>query len=152
MVSVSRTMDVPAERVWDLVTDLARMGEWSPENTGGQWVGGATGPAPGAVFRGSNRSGFRRWSTLATVVTWEPPRHFAFDVSALGMKVSRWEYVVEPAGTGCRVTETWTDRRGRLLHALGRPVSGVADRAAHNRAGMETTLERLAAAAARSGG
>jgi hypothetical protein len=33
------------------------------------------------------------------------------------------------------------------VKSLGKPVSGVGDRAAHNRAGMEQTLERLAAAA-----
>ena len=29
--------------LYDLVSDLCRMGEWSPEATGGRWVGGATG-------------------------------------------------------------------------------------------------------------
>jgi hypothetical protein len=45
------------------------------------------------------------------------------------------------------VTETWIDQRGRLVTFLGKPVSGVADRASHNRAGMEATLDRLAAVA-----
>jgi hypothetical protein len=45
------------------------------------------------------------------------------------------------------VTESWTDRRGWLIRYLGKPFSGVADREAHNRAGMEATLASLAAAA-----
>src|SRR3954468_6506548 len=50
-VSVSRDVPAPAERVWEMVSDLPRMGEWSPENEGGEWIGGATAAAPGAKFR-----------------------------------------------------------------------------------------------------
>ncbi|MFN2524390.1 MAG: SRPBCC family protein, partial [Mycobacteriales bacterium] len=55
--SVSRSTDVdaPADVVWGLVSDLPGMGRLSPENTGGRWSGGATGPAVGARFRGANR-------------------------------------------------------------------------------------------------
>ena len=31
------------EAVYDLVSDLPRMGEWSPENIGGEWQGGGSG-------------------------------------------------------------------------------------------------------------
>ena len=31
------------EAVYDLVSDLPRMGEWSPENVGGEWQGGGRG-------------------------------------------------------------------------------------------------------------
>ena len=65
-------------------------------------------------------------------------------MSAVGAKVADWSYTFEPASGGCRVTETWIDRRGRLAKWLGKPVSGVEDRADHNRWGMEQTLERLA--------
>ena len=46
-------------------TDLARMGEWSPECTGVKWAGAAPGPggpSVGAVFKGKNKIGIRRWS------------------------------------------------------------------------------------------
>lgn len=43
------------ERVWALVSDVTRTGEWSPENVGGTWLDGARGPAVRARFRGSNR-------------------------------------------------------------------------------------------------
>ena len=55
--AATRDIAAPAEKVWILVTDLPRMGEWSPENAGGKWVKGATGPALGAVFKGTNRNG-----------------------------------------------------------------------------------------------
>jgi hypothetical protein len=151
-VQVSRDVRAGADQVWAMVSDITRMGEWSPESVGGKWVGGATGPETGARFRGDNRHGSKSWSTAAKVVEAAPGTVFAFDVTAAGFKVANWRYTFEPIEGGCRVTETWTDQRGRVAKALGKPVSGVAERAAHNRAGMEATLERLAAAAESSAG
>jgi len=64
-VSVARDIDAPAEVVWDMISDMTRMGEWSPENEGGTWLGSATGPAPGAKFRGLNRHGNKTWKSVA---------------------------------------------------------------------------------------
>jgi uncharacterized protein YndB with AHSA1/START domain len=146
-VSVSRDIAAPADTVWAMVSDVTRMGEWSPENEGAMWLKGATGPSPGAKFKGTNRNGRKKWDTVAEVVEVEPGRRFSFAVSAVGLRVADWTYDFEPTAGGCRVTETWTDRRGRIATMLGKPVSGVEDRAAHNRAGMEQTLDRLKAAA-----
>ena len=57
-VSVSRVINVPGFKAWALVTDLPRMGEWSPENQGGSWVKGV-GPSLGAVLKGMNKNGKR---------------------------------------------------------------------------------------------
>lgn len=130
-----------------MVSDVTRMGEWSPENEGGTWLGDATGPRPGAKFRSTNRHGQRKWKTEATVVDAEPGRQFTFRVSAVGLKVAEWGYTFEPTATGCRVTERWVDLRPRFFKPIAKMVTGVADRAAHNRRGMEQTLERLAAVA-----
>jgi hypothetical protein len=140
--TVSRSTDVvaPAEQVWQLVSDLPAMGRLSPENVGGRWLRGATGPAQGARFRGANRRGWRRWSTQVEVVACEPGRRFAFDVSSLGLAVSRWTNDVEPQPGGCRLTETWEDRRGRVIHGLGRLVTGVPDRRAFSAESIEQTL------------
>lgn len=54
-VAVVREVSASPEKVWSLVTDLPRMGEWSPENLGGEWLDGATGAAVGAKFRGNNK-------------------------------------------------------------------------------------------------
>jgi uncharacterized protein YndB with AHSA1/START domain len=146
-VSVTREIAAPPERVFEMVSELSRMGEWSPENTGGKWLGGASGPTMGAKFKGTNKSGRHRWSTLVTVTRCEPGRAFEFEVSSMGLKVARWGYDIEPNGTGCTVTEHWTDRRGRLLATMGPVVSGSDHSGEFNRAGMQATLERLAAAA-----
>jgi uncharacterized protein YndB with AHSA1/START domain len=149
-VSVTREIAAPAEQVWAMVSDVTRMGEWSPENVGGTWLSGATGPEPGAKFRGTNRRGKKKWNTVGAVVEADPGRRFSFRVTAAGLKVAEWSYAFEPTATGCQVTETWVDQRGGIVRALGKPVSGISDRASHNRAGMEQTLERLAAVAEES--
>lgn len=146
-ISVEREIGAPAEAVWAMVSDVTRMGEWSPETTGCAWTGGATGPAVGARFKGVNANGKRKWSTDCKVTECEPGEVFTFHVSAVGLGVADWSYRFEPTTSGCRVTETWTDRRGWLAKRLGGPISGVADRAEHNRAGMEKTLATLATAA-----
>ena len=144
-VSVSREVSATPEAVWALVSDLTRMGEWSPEARGGRWAGGADGPSVGTVFRGRNRNGLYRWRTKVTVIECDPPRRFAFRLNIPLMGGCDWVYDIEPTGEGCRVTESWVDFRKRSLVVVGRILSGVADRATHNRAGMEQTLERLAA-------
>jgi hypothetical protein len=143
--TVRRSVEVgaPPERVWDLLADLPGMGRLSPENAGGKWVDGAAGPAVGARFRGVNRSGLRRWSTLVQVTECARPHAFAFDVTSLGLAVSSWAYAVAPGATGCTVTETWTDRRGRIMTALGFLVSGIRDRSAFTATSIEHTLAAL---------
>lgn len=142
VISRSTTIAASPDRVWALVSDLPRMGEYSPEAVGGTWVRGG-GPAPGAVFRGRNARGLRRWSTRSEVVRCEPGRAFAFRVSAGGMPAAEWAYEVQPDGDGCRLTETWTDRRGRVLTTLGKLVTGVADRGAFTGRSIEQTLQRV---------
>ncbi len=147
-VSVTVEIDTPAERMFSMISDVTRMGEWSPENEGATWLGGATGPTPGAKFRGENRNGKKKWKTVAKIDRCEPSSVFSFHVSAGGLKIAEWRYEIEPTPSGgCRITETWIDERGRIATFMGKPVSGVADRAAHNRAGMEQTLQGLKAVA-----
>ncbi|MBV8159349.1 MAG: SRPBCC family protein [Acidimicrobiia bacterium] len=148
MIEESIDIAAPPERLYDMVSDLSRMGEWSPENQGGKWVGGATGAAEGARFKGSNRNGWRKWSTVATVVTANPPKEVAWETKAMGMKVALWRYRFEPKGTGgTTVTESTEDRRGAVMKVLGRTASGVADREAQNKQNMRATLEQLKKAA-----
>ncbi len=147
VVTVEREIKAPPEEVWAMVSDITRMGEWSPENAGGRWAKGATGPAVGARFRGKNQNGWRRWSTTAVVAECEPGRVFAFDITVGPWTVARWTYRFEPTADGCRVTEQWDDQRKPFMHTLGGVASGVHDRETHNRQSMEQTLDALASAA-----
>jgi hypothetical protein len=142
-VSVTADIDAPASRVYELVSDLPRMGEHSPENTGGRWLGGANGPAVGARFKGSNRKDIRRWSTTVTVTDASSPRRFAFAVHFWGIPIAEWAYDITDRPGGCRVTETYQDRRAAWMRWGSAPVMGVPDRAEHNRLGMEQTLASM---------
>ena len=142
--TVSRSVDIaaPPEQVWGLVSDLPGMGAFSPENRGGRWVSGS-GPEVGAVFAGTNGAGVRRWSTRSTVVRAEPGRAFAFDVSFLGVLVARWSYELEPTAPGCRLTETWEDRRSSLFARMAPLATGVSDRTAFTATSIEHTLGKI---------
>ena len=141
-------VEAPAEVVWGLVSDLTRMGEWSPENTGGKWLGGATGPAVGARFKGSNRKGQLRWSTVSTIVESDEPNVLTWDVAVGPLPVARWSFRIEPDGYGrSKVTETWTDERAGWSAKLTDTILRSGPRAPHNQKNMRVTLERLKAAA-----
>lgn len=100
---------VGVDAVWPLVSDLTRGGDWSPENRGGKWLGGATEAAVGARFKGNNRRGLAVWYTIVTIVRLEPQRAIAWEVRAPwgGPALSRWTYELEPIDGGTRVTERW---------------------------------------------
>ncbi len=146
-VKVERTIAAAPEKVWAMVSDVTRMGEWSPETVGCEWIGDRKEPAVGARFKGNNENGKRKWSTVCTVVEASPGESFAFDVKAGPFNIARWAYRFEAANDGCRLTESWTDRRPKLIEIISKPVMGVSDRGAHNRETMQATLDRLAAAA-----
>ncbi|MCU1456961.1 MAG: hypothetical protein JWL73_1053 [Actinomycetia bacterium] len=152
-ISVTLDIDAPAVRVYALVADLTRMGEFSPESNGCTWLDGATKATPGARFSGRNRRGRRRWSTLGTVLVADPGVELSFEIHTVAnLPVARWTYSIAPTrdGVACTVEEIWQDRRGPTIKVLGGLASGVWNRSDHNRNGMITTLERLKLAAERS--
>ena len=140
------TVAAPPEAVWDLVTDISRMGEWSPETTSCRWLGKRKGPEVGARFVGFNKRGWARWATTVRVVEAERGRSFAFRVEGLGV---RWGYVFEPDGDGTRLSETrdLSGARIPVVKALSVFVGGMDGHADELRAGMQATLERIKAAA-----
>jgi hypothetical protein len=127
-----------------MVSDLPRMGEWSPENVGGRWVQG-DGSWVGSIFRGHNRSGLRRWSTTARVVETEPGKSFEIAITFARFPVANWRYDFEDAAGGCRVIESWRDNRAPWQRVLGRVMGDHS--ASHARREMAATLAKLKAAA-----
>jgi hypothetical protein len=149
-VEVAERMAADPIEVWRLVSDVTRMGSWSPETTACHWIDGATGPVVGARFRGTNRRGPLLWQTTCTVTAADPGRRFAFDVTFGPAAIATWAYDIEPDHNGCVVTESWSDRRVGAMRLASMPVMGIRDRGAHNRRGMVATLAALKAAAERS--
>jgi hypothetical protein len=146
--SARTEVNAPPEVVYALLCDLPGMSRVAEEFERGSWLGGAREAAVGARFRGHNTRPGRRWSTTAVVTEAEPGRRFAFEVSSVArIPVSRWEYDIQPTDGGCRVEERTWDRRPSWFRPLTNLVTGVRDRAEHNRRNMERTLLRLKAAA-----
>ena len=99
--SVSIRVDAAPSVVYGLVSDVERMGEWSPECRSALWLDDRRGP--GARFRGRNRAGANRWSRTCEVLVDEPDREFAWRTIPGGPTMddsTRWSFVLEPDGSG----------------------------------------------------
>lgn len=92
-VAVAVTVPVPRGRMWDLITDVERIGQWSPETVGAAWHDGA-GPRPGDRFTGRNRYADGTVINVSCVITEaEQPSRFAWDVlDDAGRPGSSWRY------------------------------------------------------------
>lgn len=135
----------PAERVYDLVSDITRMGEWSPECVHCEWIGGATGPEVGARFKARNRRGLLRWSNTPTVVAADRGREFAFSRVALGAGEYIWRYSMVPISDGTtEVTESYEAVRpeSRLVSSFV-SLFTPGDEKSHLKISMSATLERI---------
>jgi len=144
--SVTVHIAAPADRVWDLVSDVTRVGEFSPETFEAEWLGGARRPEAGARFRGHVRRNGRGpvYWTACTVVTSDPGREFAFTVAGPGgATVNTWRYQLAPSAGGTDVTESF-ELADTLLLRLYWMLAGPARRRT-NLNGMRITLERIKA-------
>lgn len=137
-------VSAPPTLVYDLISDMTRMGEWSPECRRCEWVGSASGPAVGAEFLGHNQVGPYRWSVGGKVVAAERGREFAFTTYLQDRESTRWRYRFEPSNFGTLVSESyeyvWSTPLVRISDA-------VTPRKTMLHRGMRRTLQRIKAAA-----
>ena len=91
---VSLWMDAPPGEVWDLVSDVTRIGEFSPETFEARWTRGSTGPEVGASFKGHvkrNGVGPTYWSPCQ-VTRCVPNEVFEFAVGTDDVTLNNWGY------------------------------------------------------------
>jgi uncharacterized protein YndB with AHSA1/START domain len=148
-VEVSEVIRAPSERIWDLIRDPTLMADLTEECTGMTWTGPVTAPGVGARFRGTNRRGWRRWSTTCTIVRYQPGQEVAWDVRFGPAPVAEWSFrIVEPGEDGpVTVTERFVDHRGSVVQSLSPLLRGTKDTDALNRQNIVETLGRLKARA-----
>ena len=142
---VTLHMDAPVERVWSLVTDITRIGEFSPETFEAEWLGDATEAEVGARFRGHvkrNQKGPTYWSECL-VTSCEPNQEFAFAVVTGDRVMNTWGYRLESVDGGTDVTE-WFRLPDNVPSRIYWSLLGWA-RGKTNRDGMRATLERMQA-------
>lgn len=144
--SVEVEIAATPDRVYALISDLPRMGEWSPECRRVEWLDGAAGPAVGARFIGHNRDlgGLLRWSRSGTVRVADHGSEFSFSTEEGGREGTTWRYRLEPTDGGVRVIESYTVE---WIPAWARLVDVPTNRAASLRRGMRHTLLQLKSAA-----
>lgn len=151
--SVSLYMAVSPQDVYELVADVTRTPEFSPEITRCAWLDGATGPVVGARFKAVNKVPNRpAWSNKPVVTVADAPKRFAFARTELIGGTVEWTYEFEPDGDGTKVTESYRVTRpvswvGWILIGY---VFGRRDRRTDLRQGMEQTLQRMRAAVERT--
>jgi hypothetical protein len=137
----------PAEFVYDMVSDVTRMGEWSPICTACWWDDG-DGPRAGTWFTGRNEVPGRVWETRSQVVVADRGREFAFVV---GGSWVRWGYAFAPADGGTQVTESWEFLPGgiaRFRERFGEDAQAqIADRTEAARWSIPVTLAAIRKAA-----
>ena len=142
---VSVHIEAPPDRVWALVSDVTRIGEFSPETFEARWTRGSTGPEVGASFKGHvkrNGVGPTYWSPCQ-VTACVPNEVFEFAVGSDEMTMNNWGYRLEPEGAGTRVTEYFRIQPSVPMRLYWSVLGALRGRT--NERGMRLTLERMKA-------
>jgi uncharacterized protein YndB with AHSA1/START domain len=151
------------ELVWDLVADVTRVGEWSPECIRAAWLAGPGRPRRGARFTGHNRfpNGFE-YEVICVVTEADRPRTFAWvvldDTDDPARPSASWRYLIDPLPGGSRVRQRFTHGPGDsylravAANAPDQAAGIIAARREMLRANMSATLRAMKAAAESSRG
>jgi hypothetical protein len=143
---VSLVIQATPAALYDLVADITRTPEFSPNVVKSQWIGGATAPAVGARFKASSaaRRGFAP-SNKPVVTVADRGREFAFRRTVPLAGTVEWRYRFIPDSGGTQVIESYTLVKPITTFGwfiIG-TVYGEKDRKTALRADMQTTLLRI---------
>jgi hypothetical protein len=148
----SITIDRAPDDVYAMISDVTRMGEWSPVCTSCWWDEGGSARA-GAWFTGRNETPDRTWETHCEVVAADTGREFTFVVGGADNGFARWSYTLAPAGDGTELTESWAILPTLVGYFASNSDDGgaaqVAEREANAHEGIPATLAAIKAAAER---
>jgi hypothetical protein len=109
---VSLHIEASQQDLYDVVADVTRIGERSPECHTARWLPGPPPRAVGARFRGYNKKGLIRWSRVCEVITADAGHAFAYSTIPERVDLSRrdsttWTYLFTPEATGTKVTHSY---------------------------------------------
>jgi uncharacterized protein YndB with AHSA1/START domain len=143
--AVTLHIAAPPDKVWGLVSDITKMGEYSPEVIEAEWIDGATGPAVGARYRGHVKRN-ENWPVLywttCKVTECVPGEVFEFAIIMRDRPVNTWRYTFRATDDGgTDVTESF-DLGDNIFTKIWRPLGGVL-RERRNERDMLRTLERV---------
>ena len=150
--TVERYIEAPPEVLYDILSDVTRTPERTPDILRCEWLDGATGPAVGARFKAINTAGKRmRWSNKPVVTVADPGREFTFTRTEFIGGTLEWKHVLTPEGSGTRVTESYTVLDPIPIYGwfLIGVIGGLKDRKTDLHNSMVNSLDRLAEMAER---
>lgn len=136
------------EKVWSIVSDLRRMGEWSPQCRKVIVRGGTV--KLGAKTINVNKRGLLVWPTTATVVRYEPNKQIAYRITE---NRTVWGFEITPTENGVRLTERREAKNGETTKVssalVGLAMGGTESFDAELTEGIRETLAKIKAAAER---
>lgn len=100
LIEESIDIDATPEQVWSVISDLKRMGEWSPQCKKMIIRGGTVGLGTKTI--NINRRGPLVWPTTSKVVRYTPNQELGFRVAE---NHTIWSYTITPKDAGVTVTE-----------------------------------------------
>ena len=106
---VEAEVEATPQQVWDVVSDVSRVGEWSHECRAATWLAGYDEAEVGAKFTGSNKAGITKWQRRCTVTEAEPGRSFGYRTSGgVPPDSTEWLFDLEelPSG-GTRIRQSF---------------------------------------------
>ncbi|MGV9408485.1 SRPBCC family protein [Nocardia sp. NPDC003693] len=140
----------PLEQVWELVKDVRRMADWSPQVSSTRLRKGFDQVELGAQFTSLNSEGGFDWVTHGEVVRYEDQQELAFRIEENWVI---WSYALERAGANAtRLTQRRDTPEG--VSPLSKQFTenypgGTEAFTASMRAGMRQTLENIKSQAER---
>jgi hypothetical protein len=145
--SVERYIEASPEALYDLIADVTRTPERTPDVARCEWIGGATGPAVGARFKSVNHQGRGPdWSNKPVVTVADRGREFSFTRTEPFAGTLLWRHQFVAEGTGTRMIESYEVTKPITIvgwFIMG-TVYGLKDRRADLRASMASSLDRVA--------
>ena len=98
---VEADVEAAPQQVWDVLSDVPRVGEWSHECHTATWLDGHREATVGAQFAGNNKAGMSRWRRRCTVTESEPAQLLAYRTSGgIPPDSTEWRFELEDLPTG----------------------------------------------------
>jgi hypothetical protein len=145
--TVERYIEAAPDVLYDVIADVTRTPERTPDIVKCEWLDGATGPAVGARFKATNSAGRGpNWSNKPVVTVADRGKEFSFTRTEKGGGTILWRHRFVAEGSGTRVIESYEVLKP--LNAFGwfiiDTLSGLKDRRTDLRNSMASSLDRLA--------
>jgi hypothetical protein len=145
--SVERYIEARPEALFDIIADVTRTPELTPDIVRCEWLDGASSAVVGARFKATNKQGRGpKWSNKPVLTAVEPGRAIAWARTEPFAGTVEWRYTFSPEGTGTRVVESYEVTKALTIVGwfIIDTLYGMKDRRSELRASMLATLDRLA--------